>query len=54
MIEKFYATHIKNMIDTTKTNVRSKNGPNGTVPKRAANAKRARAAKAGGYPRPRR
>ncbi|MEI9994669.1 MAG: hypothetical protein WDM91_08755 [Rhizomicrobium sp.] len=54
MIEKFYAAHIKNMIDTTKTNVRSKDGPNGTVPKRAANAKRAPAAKARGYPRPRR
>jgi integrase len=54
MIEKFYAAHIKNMIDTTKTNVRSQDRPDGPVPKRAANAKSARKGHSAGYPKRRR
>lgn len=47
MIEKFYAAHIKNTIDTTKTNVRR---PDGQPSKAKANAKRPSAARKGGYP----
>ncbi len=39
MIEKYYASHISNTIDTTKTNVQSKDGPGGPSENRAANAK---------------
>ena len=39
MIEKFYAAHIKNMIDAAAVNVR-KERPDGPPPKRKANAKR--------------
>jgi integrase len=49
MIEKFYAAHIKNMIDAAAVNVRRaatpaapKKRPNGRSPKGAANAKRPR------------
>jgi hypothetical protein len=49
MIEKFYAAHIKNMIDAAAVNVRraaipaaSQERPNGRSPKGAANAKRPR------------
>jgi integrase len=48
MIEKFYATHIKNMIDAAAVNVRKPASPvkkersNGRAPKGAANAKRPR------------
>ena len=51
MIEKFYAAHIKNMIDAAAVNVRRPDGP---PPKRAANAKRAKAVKSEGYPKRRR
>jgi integrase len=50
MIEKYYASHIKNMIDTTKTNVRSKDRPEGRSPKRKANANGARIGRKAGYP----
>ncbi len=40
MIEKFYAAHIKNMIDAAAVNVRRER-PNGGSPRRAANAKSA-------------
>jgi integrase len=46
MIEKFYAAHISNTIDTTKTNVRRPDGP---PTKARANAKRPSAARKGGY-----
>lgn len=39
MIEKYYASHIKNMIDASAVNVRKKR-PNGSAKGRAANAKR--------------
>jgi integrase len=52
MIEKFYAAHIKNMIDAAAVNVRRVK-PNGAPQKRKANAKRPQAAKAKGYPKPR-
>jgi integrase len=39
MIEKFYAAHIKNMIDAAAVNVRRER-PDGPPPKRKANAKR--------------
>jgi hypothetical protein len=49
MIEKFYAAHIKNMIDPSAVNVRRaampaapKKRPNGRTPRAAANAKRRR------------
>ncbi len=49
MIEKFYAAHIKNMIDAAAVNVRRaaipaapKKRPNGRTPRAAANAKRPR------------
>jgi hypothetical protein len=41
MIEKFYASHIKNMIDASAVNVRRKR-LNDRVPKREADAKRAK------------
>lgn len=50
MIEKFYAAHIKNMIDTAAVNVR-REGPNGPTPKRAPNGKSAKARPSGGYPK---
>jgi integrase len=50
MIEKFYASHIKNTIDTTKTNVRSNDRPDGRQKGRATNVKRPKAASRGGYP----
>lgn len=52
MIEKFYAAHIKNMIDAAAINVR-KERPNGAPPKRPANAKNARPASRRGYPKQR-
>jgi integrase len=49
MIEKFYAAHIKNMIDAAAVNVRraaipaaQKVRPNGRTPRAGANAKRPR------------
>jgi hypothetical protein len=61
MIEKFYATHIKNMIDAAAVNVRRaatpaapKEQPNGRDPKRAANAKRALTRRKPGNPKARR
>jgi integrase len=47
MIEKFYAVHIKNQIDTAAINVRGatvapRSRPNGRAPRAAANAKRPR------------
>jgi hypothetical protein len=49
MIEKFYAAHIKNMIDAAAVNVRRtatppvpKERPNGGPPRAGANAKRPR------------
>jgi hypothetical protein len=49
MIEKFYAAHIKNMIDAAAVNVRRaatpaapKKRPNGRTPRAGANAKRPR------------
>jgi integrase len=53
MIEKFYAAHIKNMIDAAAVNVR-RDRPNGQGPKRKANAKRAPAGTRGGNPKRRR
>ncbi|HEY2068096.1 MAG TPA: hypothetical protein VGG48_00960 [Rhizomicrobium sp.] len=50
MIEKFYAAHIKNMIDAAAVNVR-RAGPDGPPPKRKADAKRARVAPGRGYPK---
>jgi integrase len=50
MIEKFYAAHIKNMIDAAAVNVR-RQGPDGPAPQRKANAKSARTAKSAGYPK---
>ena len=50
MIEKFYAAHIKNMIDAAAVNVR-RAGSNDPPPKRRANAKRAKAPRSGGYPK---
>jgi len=53
MIEKFYAAHIKNMIDAAAVNVgreRSDDRPK----KRGANVKRPSAGKSNGYPKPRR
>ena len=52
MIEKFYAAHIKNMIDAAAVNV-MKARPNGRAPKRKANAKRPKTGKGRGYPKPR-
>ena len=50
MIEKFYAAHIKNMIDAAAVNVRREQ-PDGAPPKRKANAKSARTAPRKGYPK---
>ncbi|MFZ1990665.1 MAG: site-specific integrase [Alphaproteobacteria bacterium] len=53
MIEKFYAAHIKNVIDAAAVNVRKERSDD--RPKRgAANAKRPPAGTGRGYPRPRR
>ncbi len=53
MIEKFYAAHIKNMIDAAAVNVR-RDQPDGSSPKRKANAKSAKAASREGHPKRRR
>jgi integrase len=53
MIEKFYAAHIKNVIDAAAVNVR-KGRPDERPPGRKANAKRPKAPSGRGYPRPRR
>ncbi len=53
MIEKFYAAHIKNMIDAAAVNVR-REGPNGLPPKRVPNGKSARKGQSAGYPKRRR
>ncbi len=53
MIEKFYAAHIKNMIDAAAVNVR-RGGSNDRPKKRVANAKRSKAVSGKGYPKPRR
>ncbi len=50
MIEKFYAAHIKNMIDAAAVNVR-RDWSDDRPPKRKANAKRAKSARSGGYPK---
>ena len=50
MIEKFYAAHIKNMIDAAAVNVR-KDRSDDRVPKRAANANRAKNGQSAGYPK---
>ena len=50
MIEKYYAAHIKNMIDAAAVNVRRERS-NDPPPKRRANAKRAKAPRSGGYPK---
>lgn len=53
MIEKFYAAHIKNMIDAAAVNVR-RGRSNDRPQEREANAKRVSAGKSGGYPKRRR
>ncbi|HEX3666792.1 MAG TPA: hypothetical protein VHU23_16320 [Rhizomicrobium sp.] len=53
MIEKFYAAHIKNMIDAAAVNVR-RQAHTEPVPKRKANAKRVPAAPRAGHPKRRR
>ena len=50
MIEKFYAAHIKNMIDAAAVNVR-RAGSNEPPPKRKADAKRVKAPHSRGYPK---
>jgi integrase len=50
MIEKFYAAHIKNMIDAAAVNVRRERS-NGPPPKRNANARSAKYPRGGGYPK---
>jgi integrase len=50
MIEKFYAAHIKNMIDAAAVNVR-KDRSDDRDPKRAANANRAKTSQSAGYPK---
>lgn len=52
MIEKFYAAHIKNMIDAAAVNVRRER-PDGRPKKRGANTKRTQATKSRGYLRSR-
>jgi integrase len=52
MIEKFYAAHIKNMIDAAAVNV-MKAKPNGEAAKRQANARSARRGRSGGGPKSR-
>jgi integrase len=61
MIEKFYAAHIKNMIDAAAVNVRRaatpaapKERPNGRTPRAGANAKSVRTRRKPGYPKVRR
>jgi integrase len=49
MIEKFYAAHIKNMIDASAVNVRRVAAK--PTSKRKANAKRIKSASSGGYPK---
>lgn len=49
MIEKYYAAHIKNMIDAAAVNVRR--AANDALPKQSANAKSARKTKVQGYPK---
>jgi hypothetical protein len=53
MIEKFYAAHIKNMIDAAAVNVR-RDRSDDRPKKRGAYAKRPSAGKGGGYPNSRR
>ena len=53
MIEKFYAAHIKNMIDAAAVNVRRERSDD-RPKKRGAKAKRPTAGKGNGYPKPRR
>lgn len=50
MIEKYYASHIKHMIDAAAVNVRRERS-NDRPQQRGANAKRPPAAKSGGYPK---
>jgi hypothetical protein len=50
MIEKFYASHIKNMIDASAVNVRREKA-NASPSRRKANAKRPKSALSGGYPK---
>ena len=53
IIEKYYASHIKDMVDAADVNVR-RSWSNGQPTKRGANAKRSKAVKGPGYPGPRR
>ena len=53
MIEKFYAAHIKNMIDAAAVNVR-RGKPDGAPPKRTANAPSARKGRSVEHPKRRR
>jgi len=50
MIEKFYAAHLKNMIDASAVNVRREKA-NASPSRRKANAKRPKSALSGGYPK---
>ena len=50
MIEKFYATHIKNMIDAAAVNIR-RSKPDDAPKKRKANAKRPSRGSSGGHPK---
>jgi integrase len=50
MIEKYYAAHIKNMIDAAAVNVR-RGQSNDAPPKRKANAKSAKTGQSEGYPK---
>jgi len=50
MIEKFYAAHIKNMIDASAVNVRRK-AADAAPSKRGANAKRSKPTRREGYPK---
>lgn len=50
MIEKFYATHIKNMIDAAAVNIR-RSQPDGVPRKRKANAKPPKRGSSGGHPK---
>jgi len=52
MIEKFYAAHIKNMIDASAVNVRRQRS-DGRAPERAADAKRSKTARKFGTPKTR-
>jgi integrase len=63
MIEKYYASHIKNVLDASAINVRRSKfshlgeeeiaKPKGGAPKRKANAKSARKGRSGGHPKSR-